>query len=178
MQASNACIHIKALHCFCKWLQRKYKALHPNAFLQGLFLESKVIAGANMYQKPRQCDLIKIDEGVLLRCKNLQRKQALCFCVQKLRANLWFASLTKQSFVWRQNYSPKAAKLRFASLTKQSFVWRQNYVLQAIQSLQSEALYKLCKALASHTKLTKLCVQKLCFCKYKLCKALWIASLL
>ncbi len=53
-------------------------------------------------------------------------------------ANLWFASLTKQSFVWRQNYSPKAAKLRFAS----------------------------------HTKLTKLCVQKLCFCKYKLCKAL------
>ena len=31
--------------------------------------------------------------------------------VAKLRANLWFASLTKQSFVWRQNFSPKAAKL-------------------------------------------------------------------
>ncbi|RYX87931.1 hypothetical protein EON73_00115, partial [bacterium] len=41
-----------------------------------------------------------------------------------MAANLWFASLTKQSFVWRQNFV-------------------QNYVLQAIQSLQSEALYKL-----------------------------------
>ena len=35
-------------------------------------------------------------------------------------ANLWFASLTKQSFVWRQNFV-------------------QNFVLQAIQSLQSFA---------------------------------------
>ncbi len=43
---------------------------------------------------------------------------------QKLRANLWFASLTKQSFVWRQNYSPQA----LASLTNQSFVWRQDVV--------------------------------------------------
>ena len=61
-----------------------------------------------------------------------------------------------------------------------------------LQALQSKALYggkttcktpfckpykaKLCMAaklrFASHTKLTKLCVQKLCFCKYKLCKAL------
>ncbi|RYX87925.1 hypothetical protein EON73_00080 [bacterium] len=40
----------------------------------------------------------------------------VAYCV-KLRANLWFASLTK-----------------------------------LVQSLQSEALYKLCKALASHTK--------------------------
>ena len=75
-------------------------------------------------------------------------------CFQKLRANLWFASLTKQSFVWRQNSSPKVAKLRanlwFASLTKQSFVWRQNFV-------QNFSPYKalLCKAFASHTKLTK-----------------------
>ncbi|RYX87743.1 hypothetical protein EON73_00680 [bacterium] len=34
-----------------------------------------------------------------------------------------------------QNFSPEAANLWFASLTKQSFVWRQNYVLQAIQAL-------------------------------------------
>ncbi len=52
-----------------------------------------------------------------------------------------------------KNFSPKAAKLRFASLTKQSFVWRQNYV-------QNSSPYKakLCKAFASHTKLTKLCM--------------------
>ncbi|RYX87227.1 hypothetical protein EON73_01795 [bacterium] len=62
-----------------------------------------------------------------------------------------------------KNFSPEAANLWFASLTKQSFVWRQNY---------SPYKAKLCKALASHTKLTKLTklrVQKQSFCKYKLC---------
>ena len=82
----------------------------------------------------------------------------------------------------------------------QNFV--QNYVLQALQSkalyggkplVCKPYKAKLCMAakllagggkplvckpkaaklrFASHTKLTKLCVQKLCFCKYKLCKAL------
>ncbi|RYX84172.1 hypothetical protein EON73_03500 [bacterium] len=56
----------------------------------------------------------------------------LFLCLQKLRANLWFASRR------RQNYWPKAAKLRaklrFASLTKLCFVRRLHEVFVSTAS--------------------------------------------
>ncbi|RYX87745.1 hypothetical protein EON73_00695 [bacterium] len=57
------------------------------------------------------------------------------------KAKLWIAKLLAEG--------GKTPRRR-----RQNFV--QNYVLQAIQSLQSEALYKLCKAFASQ-KVTKSC---------------------
>ena len=123
-------------------------------------------------------------------CKPYKAK--LCMAAKHSFANL---RVPKQSFGSQtEGYQSKALVRKstcknrvFARKTprrrRQNFV--QNFVLQA---LQSKALYggktsckttfckpykaKLCKAFASHTKLTKLTklrVQKLCFCKYKLC---------
>ena len=88
--------------------------------------------------------------------------------IAKLRANLWFASLTKQSFVWRQNSSPKAAKL-LAEGGKTSFCkpykayTAGTKLTELIQSLQSwYKLCKLCKRVLPKTKF----LDSLCFWKH------------
>ena len=101
-------------------------------------------------------------------CKPKGTKALLWFA--KLRANLWFASLTKQSFVWRQNFvlqaiqkTPCKAYRRMVpkqSFGSQNFVQtfglqagrRQNFAshtklcfVRRLQALQSKALYGVCK---------------------------------
>ncbi len=72
----------------------------------------------------------------------------------KLRANLWFASLTKQSFVWRQNFV-------------------QNFVLQAIQSLQSFACKNSVFASTSFVRRLQAFGEKFLEAHDKLCFLFW-----
>ena len=93
-------------------------------------------------------------------------------CLLKLSEN--FECKARKNRVCASKASTKlwVAKLCFAQGRRTtSRRRRQTFGLQA---LQSKALYggktTFCKPYKACTKLTKLCVQKLCFCKYKLCK--------
>ena len=102
----------------------------------------------------------KLRFWITLFCKPKGTKAKLWFAklCAKLRAKLRFASLTKQSFVWRQNYSPQAlashtklTKLTKLRVQKQSFCKYKlctSFVRRLRAKtlfLQVQALYKLCK---------------------------------
>ena len=101
------------------------------------------------------------------------QKQSFCtLCMARDRSQKESWSCASKNFVQTFGLQAEGGKTTFCKPYKAKLCMAAK--LLAIQSLQSEALYKLCKAFASHTKVCKtLAIQR--FALVPLC--LWIASL-